>query len=560
MRAIHHARLWLATAVMAVAASAGTAAAGTYDLTVESKRVNFSGSERVALSINGQIPGPLLRFKEGETVTINVTNKLDTDTSIHWHGLLVPYQQDGVPGISFPGIKPGETFTYRFTTKQSGTYWYHSHSGLQEQAGVYGPMIIEPNGREPFKFDRDYVVMLSDWTDERPESVLSNLKKQSDYYNYNQRTIGTFFKDISEKGWSATVRDRLDWGDMRMTPTDIADVAGYAFLVNGRKPDQAWTGLFKPGERVRLRFINGSAMSYFDVRIPGLKMVVVQADGNFVQPVPVDEFRIAVAETYDVIVWPKEDRAYTIFAESLDRSGYARGTLATRAGMAADVPALRPRPVLTMADMAGHPGMDHGAMSGATTDASGAGAAGSHAMAGMDHAAMGHGAMPGAQGGTMKSGIAPAAANGGKVLVYGDLRSMKRFADYRPPDREIELRLTGNMERYFWSFNGRKYSEAEPVRLKYGERVRFKFVNTTMMSHPMHLHGMWMQLDTGKKAFNPLKHVVNVAPGETLYVDVPVDAKGEWAFHCHLLYHMATGMFRKVIVQDRLASNVEVAR
>ena len=551
MRAIHDVRLCLVTAALAVIGAAGAATAGTYDLTVEKTRVNITGSERETLSVNGRIPGPELRFKEGEEVTINVTNKLDVDTSIHWHGLLVPYRQDGVPGISFPGIKPGETFTYRFTTKQSGTYWYHSHSELQEQAGVYGPLVIEPKGREPFKFDRDYVVLLSDWTDERPMTVLSNLKKQSDYYNYSQRTVGSFFKDASEKGWGATIRDRLDWGDMRMTPTDIADVAGYTFLANGKTPGQNWTGLFKPGERVRLRFINGSAMSYFDLRIPGLKMTVVQSDGNAVQPVPVDELRIAVAETYDVIVWPKEDRAYTIFAESLDRTGYARGTLAPREGMSAEVPELRPRPLLTMSDMGVMEGMDHGTMAGGGMSSSNA--PGTQGMAGMDHSAMGHGSMPGTDGPAMKSGIAPAAANGGKVLVYGDLRAMKPYADYRAPDREIELQLTGNMERYFWSINERKYSEAEPIRLKFGERVRLKFVNTTMMSHPMHLHGMWMQIDTGKKAFNPLKHVINVAPGETLYADIPVDAVGEWAFHCHLLYHMASGMFRKIIVEQRSA-------
>lgn len=543
MTTISWGRLWLMACAMALA---GTAQAGTYNLTIEKRGVNITGKEREALTVNGQIPAPMLRFKEGEDVTINVTNKLDVDTSLHWHGLLVPYRQDGVPGISFPGIKPGETFTYRFTTKQSGTYWYHSHSEMQEQEGVYGPLVIEPAGREPFKFDREYVVMLSDWTNERPMTVMSNLKKQSDYYNHSRRTLGDFFKDSAEKGWGATVRDRLDWGEMRMTPTDIADVTGYSFLLNGKTAAQNWTGLFKPGERVRLRIINGSAMSYYDLRIPGLKMVVVQADGNAVQPVPVDELRIAVAETYDVLVWPKEEKAYTIFAEAMDRSGYARGTLAPRSGMAAEIPALRPRPQLTMADMGGMEGMDHGAM--AAPDG-----AAMPAMAGMDHSAMGHGAMPGMQDGAMKSGIAPAAANGGKVLVYGDLRAMKKYPGYRAPDREIELRLTGNMERYFWSFNDKKYSEAEPIRLKLGERVRFKFVNTTMMSHPMHLHGMWMQLDTGKKAYDPLKHVVNVPPGQTVYVEIPADAPGEWAFHCHLMYHMMAGMFRKVIVEERSA-------
>ena len=524
------------------------ALSGTYDLTVDEMRAGYDRGERQTMAINGQIPGPTLRFTEGEDVTINVANKMDTDTSIHWHGILLPFTQDGVPGISFPGIKPGETFTYHFRIKQAGTYWYHSHSGLQEQEGMYGPIIITPAKREPFKYDRDYVVMLSDWTDEKPEAILGHLKKNSDYYNYAQRTAGTFFTDVSEKGLGATLKDRAGWGQMRMAPTDISDVSGYTFLINGKSAGQNWTGLFKPGERVRLRLINGSGMSYFDVRIPGLKMTVVQADGNNVQPVPVDELRIAVAETYDVIVQPKEEKPFTIFAESLDRTGYARGTLAPKEGMSGEIPPLRPRPQLTMADM----GMDMGGMDkGATAGKD------DMAMPGMDHGSMA--GMEGMDMGGMQSGLTPKAAEeGGKVLVYGDLKAMVPYADYRAPDREIVMKLTGNMQRYFWSFDGKKYSEAEPIRLKYGERVRFTFVNQTMMSHPMHLHGMWMQLDTGKKKFNPLKHVVNVPPGQTLSVDVPADAMGEWVFHCHLLYHMMTGMMRKVIVEGPVAANVEM--
>jgi len=533
-----------------------SAFAGTYNLTIDEMRAGYDRGERLTMAINGQIPGPTLRFTEGEEVTINVTNKMDTDTSLHWHGILLPFTQDGVPGISFPGIKPGETFTYQFKIKQSGTYWYHSHSGLQEQDGVYGPLVITPAKREPFRYDRDYVVMLSDWTDEKPEAILGHLKKNSDYYNYAQRTVGTFFRDVSENGLAATVKDRADWGRMRMTPTDISDVSGYTFLINGKSAAQNWTGLFKPGERVRLRLINGSAMSYFDVRIPGLKMTVVQADGNNVQPVPVDELRIAVAETYDVIVQPEEEKPFTIFAESLDRTGYARATLATKAGMSGEIPALRPRPLLSMADMGvDMAGMGHGDHGAAHKEAVAAPAMDHGAMAGMDHGAMADEEsmnMP-----DMQSGIAPKAAKkGGKVLVYGDLKAMKPYADYRAPDREIEMKLTGNMERYFWSIDGVKFSDAEPIRLKYGERVRFTFVNQTMMSHPMHLHGMWMQLDTGRKKFNPLKHVVNVPPGQTLSVDVPADAMGEWAFHCHLLYHMTTGMMRKVIVEGPVAANV----
>lgn len=549
-------RPWpIVAAALALFAPALPAAAGTYDLTIAPLAVNFSGETREAMAINGQIPGPTLRFKEGEDVVINVTNRMLHDTSIHWHGILLPPEMDGVPGFSFPGIRPGETFTYRFTAKQSGTYWYHSHSGLQEQAGIYGPLVIDPVKKEPYRFDRDYVVMLSDWTDEKPESVLRKLKVKSDYYNYSQRTIGTFFDDAKKKGFGAALRDRLDWGEMRMAPTDIADVTGYLFLTNGKTPAQNWTGLFKPGERVRLRFINGSAMTYFDVRIPGLKMTVVQADGNDVLPMPVDRFRIAVAETYDVIVQPKEDRAYTVFAESMDRTGASRGTLAPREGMSAEVPPMSPRPLLTMADMgmggdhAGHVMAPAAAPSAATQNKGGSAAA---AKPGADpHAGHVMGPMSEYAPG---SGLAPEKKQGEKFLVYGDLRAMRPWKDYRKPDREIEIRLGGNMERYIWTINGKKFSEAEPIRLRYGERVRFRFVNETMMAHPMHLHGMWMQLDNGTGRFSPLKHVINVAPGMTLNADVPADAVGEWAFHCHLLFHMASGMMQKVIVEPKTAA------
>ncbi|MEP9316271.1 copper resistance system multicopper oxidase [Pseudomonas sp. LABIM340] len=534
--------------------------AGVYDLTIGEGELKLSDGARKALTVNGRTPAPELRFKEGEDVELRVTNTLDRDTSLHWHGLILPYTQDGVPGISFPGIKPGETFTYRFTVKQSGTYWYHAHSDFQEIEGLYGPLVIEPKAREPYRYDREYTLLLADWHDTRPETVFANLKKQSDYYNRNQRTLGDFIADSSANGFMATVRDRLDWGGMRMAPTDIADIAGFRFLVNGQDSEQNWTGLFKPGERVRLRIINGSGMSYFDLRIPGLKMTVVQADGNDVQPVTVDELRIAVAETYDVIVQPQEDRAYTFFAEAMDRSGYARATLTPRAGLQAEVPALRERPLLTMADMGmNHEGMDHGGMAMAGPEAADMSGMDHSSMAGMDHsqmAGMDHSAMAAPKSDYAPgSGLTPQPAEpGNRLLVYADLKAMRPYADYRAPDRTIEFRLTGNMERYFWSIDGKKYSEADPIRLTYGERVRIRFVNDTMMTHPMHLHGMWMQLDKGNGRFNPLKHVVSVAPGSTLDVDVPADALGEWAFHCHLIYHMAAGMMRKVIVEPAPAS------
>jgi FtsP/CotA-like multicopper oxidase with cupredoxin domain len=522
--------------------------AGEYDLTVDRVEIDTGDFVKEGIGYNGKSPGPVMRFKEGEEVSINVTNNLDEMTSIHWHGLILPFNQDGVPGISFPGIKPGETFTYKFPITQSGTYWFHSHSGFQEPDGAYGAIVIEPEGREPFRYDRDYVVQLTDKHPHSGDRIMRNLKIMPDYYNREQQTVGDFFSEASKNGLMATVKDRMAWGDMRMMKADVEDLQGFTGLINGKGPDQNWTGIFEPGERIRLRFINSSAMTYFDIRIPGLEMTVVQADGNNVQPVNVDEFRIGVAETYDVIVRPKEEQAYTIFAESMGRSGYARGTLAPEAGMVAAVPELREAARLTMADMGGMEGMDHGSMEG--MDQSNMEGMDHSKMEGMDHSAMG---MSG--GGASDpfyakgSGLLPVAANGGKFLSYADLKAQQPLFEEREATREIELRLTGNMERYTWSINGVKYEDADPIRLQYGERVRFKFVNETMMTHPMHLHGMWSILDVGAGQMNPIKHTVSVQPGTTVYMETEVDAPGQWAFHCHLSYHAAAGMFRKIIVE-----------
>lgn len=561
------------------------ALAGEYNLTVDRVMIDTGNFVKEGIGYNGASPGPVLRFKEGEAVTINVTNNLDTTTSIHWHGLILPYQEDGVPGISFEGIPAGQTFTYEFPVVQSGTYWYHSHSGFQEPNGAYGAIVIEPKGREPFRYDRDYVVQLTDKHPHDASRVMRNLKRMPDYYNRQQQTVGDFFADISRHGFMTALQDRMAWGDMRMMKADVEDVQGFTGLINGKGPAQNWTGLFEPGERIRLRFINSSAMAYFDVRIPGLEMTVVQADGNNVQPVTVDEFRIGVAETYDVIVRPKTAEAYTIFAESMGRSGYARATLAPEQGMEGPVPELRDPPLLTMADMGGMGGMSHGDMSqgdmsGAMNhgdmsqgsmdhstmdqgamDHSSMGKSPAMAsgdampMAGMNHAGMDHGAMIMAEGGASDpfyaegSGLVPVAANGGRFLSYADLRAQKPLYEEREPTREIELRLTGNMERYSWSINGVSYDDAEPLKLQYGERVRFKFVNETMMTHPMHLHGMWSILDVGAGKWNPAKHTISVQPGTTVFMETEVDAPGQWAFHCHLSYHAASGMFRKVVVE-----------
>jgi len=501
--------------------------AGTYNLTVDKVLIDTGDFTKEGIGYNGKSPGPILRFNEGEEVTINVTNNLEETTSIHWHGLILPYQMDGVPKISYPGIEPGETFTYKFPIVQTGTYWFHSHSGFQEPDGAYGSIVIDPKKRKPFRFDRDYVVQFTDKHPHSGKRIMRNLKMASDYYNRQQQTLGDFLSDVNKNGFEATVSDRLDWGSMRMMATDVEDVQGFTPLINGKGPEQNWTGIFNPKERVLLRLINSSAMTYFDVRIPGLKMTVVASDGNYVQPVTVDELRIGVAETYDVLVRPKDDKAYTIFGASMGQTAYARGTLAPRDGMSADIPEMSIRPLLTMADM----GMDHGTMEG------------------MDHSSMrGMGSKEDkfyAKG----SGIAPTAANGGKFLSYVDLKAQKPLYKEREATREIELRLTGNMERYIWSINGVKYEDADPIKLQYGERVRFKFVNETMMTHPMHLHGMWSILDVGAGKWNPAKHTISVAPGTTVYSETEVDATGQWAFHCHLSYHADAGMFRKVVVE-----------
>lgn len=556
-----------------------------FDLFIGESPVNFTGSPRTAQTINGGIPGPLLRWREGDTVTLRVRNRLEDTTSIHWHGILLPANMDGVPGLSFKGIEPGGMYVYQFKVRQNGTYWYHSHSGFQEQSGVYGPLVIDAREPEPFQYERDYVVMLTDWTDEDPGALLRKLKKQSDYYNYNKRTVGDFIDDVGKNGWASTVADREMWAEMKMNPTDLADVSGatYTYLMNGQAPDMNWTGLFKPGERLRLRFINGSSMSYFDVRIPGLKMTVVASDGQYVKPVSVDELRIAVAETYDVIVEPTQE-AYTLFAQSMDRTGYARGTLAARAGLSAPVPPLDPRPLVTMDDMgmAGMDhsgmgemkGMDHGSMQGmAGTDDS--------AMQGMDHsqmqgmgdmAGMDHSAMQGmdnmlAHPDTEKDNpLVDMQAmdakpklddpgmglrdNGRKVLTYADLRSTFPDPDGREPGRTIELHLTGHMEKFAWSFNGVKFSDAAPLLLKYGERLRIVLINDTMMTHPIHLHGMWSDLEDENGQFMVRKHTIDVPPGARRSYRVTADALGRWAYHCHLLYHMEMGMFREVRVQE----------
>jgi FtsP/CotA-like multicopper oxidase with cupredoxin domain len=515
-----------------------------FDLSIGQTPVNITGNPRTAITINGTLPGPLLRWREGDTVTLRVKNRLHEDTSIHWHGILLPANMDGVPGMSFDGIAPDGSYTYRFKVKQNGTYWYHSHSGMQEQAGLYGPLVIDPLEPEPFTFDRDYVVLLSDWTDENPNTLLPTLKKQADYYNGQKRTVGDFIDDVGRHGWKATFSERLNWAQMRMTPTDMADVTGrtYTYLINGHAPDDNWTGLFTPGERIRLRLINAGTMTYFDVRIPGLKMTVVAADGQYVKPVTVDELRLASAETYDVIVQPETAEAYTLFAQAMDRSGFACGTLAVREGLRAALPPLDPRPLLSMSDM----GMDHGAMAG--MDHSQMAGMQTHPATETDNPLVDMQAMtPSAKLDDPGIGLR---GNGRRVLTYSDLRSAFADPDGREPSRTLELHLTGHMEKFAWSFDGVPFSAAEPIRLTYGERVRLVLVNDTMMSHPIHLHGLWSDLEDEHGNFQVRKHTINLPPGSKRSYRVTADALGRWAYHCHLLLHMSAGMMREVRVEE----------
>ena len=525
-----------------------------FDLDIGYREVNLTGRTRIATVINGGLPGPLLRWREGDEVVLRVKNNLATDSSIHWHGMILPAGMDGVPGISYAGICPGDSFTYRFPVQQSGTYWYHSHSGFQEQTGMYGAIVIDPVEPEPFAYDRDYVVLLSDWSDEKPERIFGRLRKEGHYYNTNPRTLGDFGSDIRAKGAGRAWADRAMWNSMRMNDRDISDVTGltYTFLMNGNAPDRNWTGLFARGEKVRLRFVNASAMTIFDVRIPGLKMTVVTADGQYVAPVTVDEFRLGTAETYDVIVEPVEG-AYTLFAQAIDRSGYARGTLAEQAGMAAEVPKPDLPVTLTHADMDMGQMADHAHHHGAKASAKGMvpAPAGGGSQAAVEHASTEFGYNVDMRAKSPVSRLDDPGVglrnNGRRVLTYSDLHSLLPTADKRDPVREVQLHLTGNMHRYLWSINGVPFADAEPLQLKLHERMRITLVNDTMMNHPIHLHGMWSELETGDAGHIPLKHTVIVQPSSKLSYLITPEIPGSWAYHCHLLFHMM-GMFRQVDV------------
>ncbi|MDT3736810.1 MAG: copper resistance system multicopper oxidase [Denitratisoma sp.] len=563
-----------ATSTKATSRGAPVLSGTEFNLVIAESTVNFTGNLRMATTINGSIPAPTLRWREGDTVTIRVTNNLREDTSIHWHGIILPFQMDGVPGISYKGIAPGETFTYRFRVEQSGTYWYHSHSGTQEQTGMYGAIVIEPSGGETIKADRDHVIHLSDWTDEDPMRVFAKLKMQSDYYNYNRPTAADFFGDVSRNGLKAAIDKRKMWNEMRMSPTDLADLSAVTltYLMNGTTPAGNWIGVFRPGERVRLRFINGAANTFYDVRIPGLKLTVVQADGQYVEPVTVDEFRFGPGETYDVMVAPKDD-AYTVFAQTMDRTGFARGTLAVREGLEAPVPKVDPAEWLTMTDMMGAMGGGMASMSHGGSDGMGGMNHGGMAMDHSKHAMQAGMAMggklakPSTQARHAKTEYGPSTDmrvdmartnlddpgvglrnNGRRVLTLADLHTVDGSLDSRGPEREVELHLTGNMERYTWSLDGLEFGRSTPLHFRYGERLRVILHNDTMMTHPMHLHGMWSELEQDGGGFQARRHTIPVQPAQRISFLVTADALGRWAWHCHLMFHMDAGMFREVVV------------
>ncbi len=617
---------WAQPVSTGIATPLPTVSGNDIELKIAQQMMTIDGRKMRAIGVNGTVPAPLIRLREGQTVRLHVTNDLDEDSSIHWHGVLVPPQFDGVPGISFPGIRPKSTFVYEFPIIQNGTYWYHSHSGLQEQLGHYGPIVIDPAGVDPVQYDREHVIVLADHSAISPEAIFRAMKVDPGHFNFQRQTLAGLLSKRDQ-----APKDRLDWGKMRMDPTDISDATGsaYTYIVNGYGPRDNWTALFTPGERVRLRFINASAMTTFNVRIPGLPLTVVQADGQNVRPVMVEEFQIGVAETYDVIVTPPDDRAYTLVGEAIDRSGMARATLAPRAGMTAEVPPLRERPLATMKDMgmdmSSMPGMEGMDMSGggmspmrgvdptaeknasAKLTVAGAGAmamgaapggtamagidhsnmagmaAGGGAMAGMDHSAMA--GQPGMDMGSMEMGpmnmrdfskapqvkkspgvqtISPMPMDrtgepgqglenvGHKVLVYKDLMALERNPDVRAPDRSLDIHLTGNMERFMWSFDGEKMSDVhDPIPFIEGERVRINLINDSMMGHPIHIHGHFFELVTGHGDHAPRKHTVIVQPGGKVTWDFTADAVGDWAFHCHLLYHMHAGMMRVVSVRPK---------
>ncbi|GAB2887954.1 copper resistance system multicopper oxidase [Microbulbifer echini] len=523
-----------------------------FDLTLGYRPVNFSGLPGTALAINGATPGPILRWKEGRTITLDIHNPLPTGSAIHWHGIKLPSTMNGIPGISFAGILPGQRFRYRFNVQQSGTYWYQSAWGFQQQQGLYGAIVIDPAEADPITSDRDYVVLLSDWSDERPTTIYANLKKDGHYYGRrHQRTATDLWREVRAKGIEQTLRERHRWNLLSQSDRTVSDVSGYTFLLNGQTPEDNWTALFKPGETVRLRFINASAMTLFDLRIPDLAMTVVAADGQNIQPLRVDEFRLGTGETYDVVVRPSGDRPYTVFAQAIDRSGYASGTLTPQAGLTAEVPPMDPIPVLGKRDLG-------------LTNANSTPDSDEESMARLAPAGLGSNspiAHPSSEKSFAVATRAQAPASGlndpgvglrlhrrrhnRRVLTYADLRSLTPTTDQRQPQRELQLHLTGNQDRYMWSIDGIKFKDAYPLVFNHGERLRITLVNDTLLIQPMHLHGFWSELETGDGTYLPRKHTVLVQPSAKISYLVSADTYGRWALQSQMLYR-TQGMCREV--------------
>lgn len=547
------------------------AAHHTVNLTVEYKLVNFAGKVTKAITVNSQIPAPTLHFKQGDSVSINVHNHLDKETAIHWHGLLVPWQMDGVAGITQHGIPPGGVFHYKFTMEQTGTYWYHAHAGLQEQQGLYGAFIIDPPKPPAYKYTKDHVIVLSDWSNTYPDQILANLKKEGDYYSPKfplQPSLVKFIHDYrkaSAQERKNIIDDYKMMQQMRMSIYDISDVAYDAFLLNGKPNFQPWTSLVKVGDVVRLRFIGAGGSTIFNVKIPGTSMQMMHVQGNDVIPYSIKEFKIAPGETYDVLVKIKQNHPYIIYAESIDTLGAAYGALITKPHQLVNyhdiTPFPEPLPVMrdmmalmmnnsssssmymvmnspTMTDIKKPKTMSMKMDPNMKMDPS-------MNMSSMNMSSMDM-SMP-TEATIIGDKLLPFTPSEAKTFgtKYQSLQAAVKTNDPdKPVSKVIKMELFGYMDRYIWFINGVPEYKAHPIPLKPNKRYRFIFTNPSMMRHPMHIHGHWFILRNGHGRYDPLLHTLDIPPGATVVADVDTDASGQWLFHCHLLYHMMSGMSR----------------
>lgn len=511
-------KLFLTLITVSFCALSAKAEIVEYNLDVDYKTVNITGKNIRAMSVDDSIPAPTIEATVGDILRVTFNNKMDVETSVHWHGVLLPNDQDGVPYLTTPPIQPGESFTYEYPIIHHGTYWYHSHTGLQEQRGVYGALVFHPAAGEVEKADHEAVIVLSDWTDEDPNQVMHNLKKSDDYYALKKNSVQSWLKVF--KHGSQAISNRLNGAWTRMGVMDVSDVGYDAFLVNGEI--QHTISTVKKGESIRLRIINAGASSYFNLEYAGGSMMIVAADGVDVEPVRVDRQRIAIAETFDVIVTIPDNGSYEFRATSEDGTGYSSTILGEGAlSKAPDIP--KPNPFLM-----GHSGHEMN-----QTDMGGMSEENEESML-MDHSVMNHDM-------GMKEPLSL------RMSEYELLRSM-RPTTFNPdnPQREVKLELTGNMERYVWSFNNKVLSEDSKIMIRKGETVRFVMENKTMMHHPIHLHGHFFRVLNGQGKFSPLKHTVNVPPMQTVTIEFYANEEKDWFFHCHNLYHMKSGMTRVI--------------